>query len=62
MQFVLRREVYHRLQAAFDEAGIKFARKKVEVISSDPVAAGAAAALEAEKNQPGGLAGAGDSQ
>ncbi|MEO1121947.1 MAG: mechanosensitive ion channel family protein, partial [Pseudomonadota bacterium] len=62
MQFVLRREVYHRLQAAFDEAGIRFARKKVEVISSDPVAAGAAAALEAEKNQPGGLAGAGDSQ
>ncbi|MGD1869858.1 MAG: mechanosensitive ion channel family protein [Neomegalonema sp.] len=62
MQFVLRREVYHRLQAAFDEAGIKFARKKVEVISSAPVAAGAAAALEAEKNQPGGLAGAGDSQ
>ncbi|MEO1330746.1 MAG: mechanosensitive ion channel family protein [Pseudomonadota bacterium] len=59
MQFVLRREVYHRLRTAFDEAGIKFARKKVEVVSSDPNAAAAAAAAEAaEPPMPGGGAAA----
>lgn len=32
-QFVLRREVYHRLRTAFADAGIHFARRKVEVVS-----------------------------
>ena len=31
-QFVLRREVYHRLRTAFAAAGIEFARRKVEVV------------------------------
>lgn len=34
-QFVLRREIYHRLQAVFAEQGVHFARRKVEVVSSD---------------------------
>lgn len=66
MQFVLRREVYHRLQAAFEAAGVRFARRKVEVVTSGPNAdPAAAAAAEAEKPQPGragGVAAAGDSQ
>lgn len=33
-QFVLRREVYHRLQTAFSDAGVQFARRKVEVVAS----------------------------
>ncbi|MEM6761720.1 MAG: mechanosensitive ion channel family protein, partial [Pseudomonadota bacterium] len=33
-QFVIRREVYHRLQKAFADADIKFARRKVEVVAS----------------------------
>ncbi|MEM8856042.1 MAG: mechanosensitive ion channel family protein, partial [Pseudomonadota bacterium] len=33
-QFILRREVYHRLQTAFSEAGVQFARRKVEVVAS----------------------------
>lgn len=32
-QFVLRREVYHRLRTAFAAAGIEFARRKVEVVN-----------------------------
>ncbi|MEO1223737.1 MAG: mechanosensitive ion channel family protein [Pseudomonadota bacterium] len=47
-QFTLRREIYHRLQAAFAAEGIHLARRKVEVVSSSPdpqtVAASAAAA------------------
>ncbi|MFQ5566657.1 MAG: mechanosensitive ion channel family protein, partial [Paracoccaceae bacterium] len=35
MQFVLRREIYHRLREVFDEAGIRLARRKVEVVSAD---------------------------
>ena len=31
-QFVLRREIYHRLRVVFAEKGIRFARRKVEVI------------------------------
>ena len=31
-QFVLRREIYHRLRVVFAERGIRFARRKVEVI------------------------------
>ncbi|MEM7240378.1 MAG: mechanosensitive ion channel family protein, partial [Pseudomonadota bacterium] len=34
-QFVLRREIYHRLRQAFEENGFKLARRKVEVVSSD---------------------------
>ncbi len=33
-QFVLRREIYHRLREVFAENGIGFARRKVEVVSS----------------------------
>jgi len=46
-QFVLRREIYHRLREVFAESGIHFARRKVEVVSADgsqpadPRAAGA---------------------
>jgi small-conductance mechanosensitive channel len=43
-QFVLRREVYHRLRAAFAENGLGIARRKVEVVG--PAAATAAAAEE----------------
>lgn len=34
-QFVIRREAYHRIRKAFEEAGIEFARKKVEVSLPD---------------------------
>lgn len=34
-QFVLRREIYHRLRAVFAENDIRFARRKVEVVGSD---------------------------
>ncbi len=34
-QFVLRREIYHRLREVFAENGVHFARRKVEVVSSD---------------------------
>ena len=34
-QFVLRREIYHRLRTAFAEQGIIFARRKVEVVGPD---------------------------
>lgn len=39
-QFVLRREIYHRLRQAFEENGFKLARRKVEVVSNDPENAG----------------------
>ena len=35
MQFVLRREIYHRLRQVFAEAGFRLARRKVEVVSAD---------------------------
>ena len=47
MQFVLRREIYHRLREVFAEAGIRLARRKVEVVSAggegakDSIAGGA---------------------
>jgi len=34
-QFVLRREIYHRLQEVFAEADVRLARRKVEVVGSD---------------------------
>jgi len=55
-QFVLRREVYHRLREVFAENGIHLARRKVEVVSGPGHAgeeAGAAAgALPAEVVDP----------
>ncbi|MEM0944314.1 MAG: mechanosensitive ion channel family protein, partial [Pseudomonadota bacterium] len=33
-QFVLRREIYHRLREVFEENGLKLARRKVEVVAS----------------------------
>ena len=33
-QFVLRREIYHRLREAFDAEGFRLARRKVEVVSN----------------------------
>jgi moderate conductance mechanosensitive channel len=40
-QFVLRREIYHRLRAAFAENGLRLARRKVEVVGPDAAAAAA---------------------
>ena len=61
-QFVLRREVYHRLRAAFAENGIHFARRKVEVVSSgdnaSDRAAIEAAAADPQQQGPSGLASA----
>ncbi|MGB0928410.1 MAG: mechanosensitive ion channel family protein [Pikeienuella sp.] len=39
-QFVLRREIYHRLRTVFAEQDIRFARRKIEVVGADgePVA------------------------
>ncbi len=34
-QFVLRRDIYHRLRVVFEEEGFRLARRKVEVVSSD---------------------------
>ncbi len=34
-QFVLRRDIYHKLRAVFAEEGIEFARRKVEVVGPD---------------------------
>lgn len=48
-QFVLRREIYHRLREVFAENGIMFARKKVEVIGSSPLEAAAAEAVLANE-------------
>jgi small-conductance mechanosensitive channel len=39
MQFVLRREIYHRLREVFAEAGLRLARRKVEVVGADGEAA-----------------------
>jgi small-conductance mechanosensitive channel len=54
-QFVLRREIYHRLREVFAENGVLFARRKVEVVSSGGGgAAAAAAAALPEEIQAGG--------
>jgi len=59
-QFVLRREIYHRLSAVFEERGLHLARRKVEVVGSEgeraPEARGAAAeaALPAQPAAGGG--------
>jgi small-conductance mechanosensitive channel len=42
-QFVLRREIYHRLRSVFAENGIGLARRKVEVVGSGDAAAAAVA-------------------
>ena len=34
-QFVLRRDIYHRMRVVFEEEGFKLARRKVEVVTSD---------------------------
>ncbi|MEH6631348.1 MAG: mechanosensitive ion channel family protein [Halopseudomonas aestusnigri] len=34
-QFVLRREIYHKLRSVFADEGIEFARRKVEVVGPD---------------------------
>ena len=49
-QFVLRREIYHRLRAVFAENGMFLARRKVEVVGPDggPVPEGQRAALPDE--------------
>ncbi len=41
-QFVLRREVYHRLRTEFAANGLRLARRKVEVVGSGDAAAAAA--------------------
>jgi small-conductance mechanosensitive channel len=51
-QFVLRREVYHRLRKTFAEHGIHFARRKVEVVSAGAEPAPAAGALPDEVLAP----------
>jgi small-conductance mechanosensitive channel len=47
-QFVLRREVYHRVRTAFAAKGIRFARRKVEVVTTGgaPAAPAHAAVVE----------------
>ena len=56
-QFVLRREIYHRLKAVFNENELEIARRKVEVVGSDPEAG--AAAETATQSAAGAGAGAG---
>ncbi len=53
-QFVLRREIYHRLREVFAERGVKLARRKVEVVSGDqtPDDAALKGALPDEVIQP----------
>jgi small-conductance mechanosensitive channel len=46
-QFIIRREVYTRVQKAFDEAGIKFAHRQVTVHVPD--------AAELEESRPGAV-------
>ena len=61
-QFVLRREVYHRLREAFAAKNVRFARRKVEVVSAQDEPAPnlpGAAALEAATPAAGGTGGTG---
>jgi small-conductance mechanosensitive channel len=51
-QFVLRREIYHRLRTAFAENDLHIARRKVEVVSTGDNAAAAAALAEEEARAP----------
>jgi hypothetical protein len=48
-QFVLRREVYHRLQKAFKEKGIEFADRKVTVYVPPQPAGGPGSAPSGEQ-------------
>ena len=58
-QFVIRRELYQRVQHEFEAAGIQFARRQVSVYvppaalggAPDPQAVAAAAAAAAEQEQ-----------
>lgn len=65
-QFVLRRELLHRIRAAFEEVGIRFASREVTVrVSGDPEpssatarqAAGAAARRELDRDSEEAMAG-----
>ncbi len=56
-QFILRREAYKRIKAAFAEAGIEFARRKVEVHAPGPPA-GKGQADSAQAMAPGAAAAA----
>jgi len=47
-QFVLRREIYHRLRTVFAENDLLIARRKVEVVSADDRLAAAAALADEE--------------
>ena len=47
-QFLLRREVFHRVQGAFQRSGIKFAPRRVIVDAPATLSAGAAADFAAE--------------
>ncbi|MBK8906766.1 MAG: mechanosensitive ion channel family protein [Rhodospirillales bacterium] len=62
-QFTLRREVFHRVQEAFAENGIRFAPRRVIVDSAGGIpsasAAAAAAALSEPAGEPDGKAAAG---
>lgn len=51
-QFVLRREIYHRLQTVFAENDLHIARRKVEVVGSGDNSAAAAALADEEANAP----------
>ena len=55
-QFLLRREVFHRVQGAFQRSGIKFAPRRVIVDAPATLSAGAAAdfAAEIEGGEPRG--------
>ena len=57
---MLRREIYHRLREVFAEAGIRLARRKVEVVSADGanVTEGAAAGAVQDDIMTGGGAAA----
>jgi small-conductance mechanosensitive channel len=55
-QFIIRRELYHRAQKAFEAAGIEFARRQVSVFvppGADPQAAAAAVAAAEEEQTAG---------
>ncbi len=51
-QFVLRREIYHRLRSAFEENDLRIARRKVEVVGAGDQVAGAVVDEAAKKSPP----------
>ena len=56
-QFVIRRELFHRVQKEFEAAGMEFARRQVSVFvppGADPQAAAAAAIAAAEEEELAG--------